>query len=312
MRRFINMKAQILKQLRTKTDFVSGQEISQHLGISRVAVWKHIQKLQSLGYTIESGPKGYSLLRSPDTPFAWEFPQRESDIHYFSQIESTMDIARKLARQGCPALTVATTDIQSKGRGRMDRNWQSPPGGLYFTIVLRPDISPITSPLINFTASLVLVQTMQALFQVEARVKWPNDILVGNKKICGMLSEMEVEADIVSFINIGIGININNDPPPDVSSASSIRKITGRAYSRKNFLAGYLDRLEDRLGKQDLGDVIPEWKVYSATLGQNVKIATRKGATEGLAVDVDDNGALLVRQVDGSIKKIYYGDCFHI
>ena len=127
----------------------------------------------------------------------------------------------------------------------MDRNWQSPIGGLYFTIVLRPHISPAMSPLVNFMASIALAQTMETSFQIKARVKWPNDILVENEKVCGMLSEMEAEADVVSFINIGIGININNDPPLDVATASSIKKITGKAFSRKAFLANYLDRLEE-------------------------------------------------------------------
>ncbi len=174
-----------------------------------------------------------------------------------------------------------------------------------------PEISLVLSPLLNYAASLVLSQTIQETCQVEAKVKWPNDILVQDHKISGMLSEMEAEADLVSFINIGIGININNTPSTDVPSASSIKSITGRTHNRREFLSEYLNRLEYRLRNQDLGTVIAEWKTCTATLGRQVKVVTRTGVTQGTAVDVDEGGALVVRIADGSLKKVFYGDCFH-
>lgn len=305
------MKSQLLSILNKTNVFISGETLSQHLGVSRVAIWKHIQKLQACGYDIHSGPKGYRLIRSPDTPFPWEFPKRESRIHFFDTASSTMDIARDLARKGCPDFTVVIAENQTSGRGRMDRKWWSPEGGLYFTLVMRPDIPPVISPLVNFGTAFVLARTLREFCGVEARVKWPNDILIHGSKVSGMLSEMESAGDQVSFVNIGIGINMNNDLPPDLPFATSIKKISGKTCSRKAFLSEFLDHLEKRMHQPDLASVITEWKSCSATLGRQVRIISRQGVAEGKAVDVDPNGALIVRTADGTLKKIFYGDCIH-
>ena len=305
------MKSQLLNILNQNNVFISGETLSQHLGVSRVAIWKHIQKLQACGYDIHSGPKGYRLIQSPDTPFPWEIPKRESRIHFFDTASSTMDIARDLARKGCPDFTVVIAENQTSGRGRMDRKWWSPEGGLYFTLVMRPDIPPVMSPLVNFGTAFVLARTLRKFCGVEARVKWPNDILIHGSKVSGMLSEMESAGDQVSFVNIGIGINMNNDLPPDLPFATSIKTISGKTCSRKAFLSEFLDRLEKRMHQQDLANVITEWKSCSATLGRQVRIVSRRGVTEGEAVDVDPNGALIVRTADGTLKKIFYGDCIH-
>ncbi len=305
------MKSQLLKILNEKTDFISGEALSKHLGVSRVAVWKHIQKLQACGYDIHSGPRGYRLIRSPDTPFPWEFPERESRMHFFDTAGSTMDIARELARKGCPDFTVVIAETQTSGRGRMDRNWVSPQGGLYFTLVIRPHIPPVMSPLVNFGTAVVLARTLQEFCGVDARVKWPNDVLIHGRKVSGMLSEMEAAGDQVSFVNIGIGINMNNDLPPDLPCATSIKNTSGKTCSRIAFLSEFLNRLENRIHQPDLTSVIAEWKTCSATLGQPVRIVSRQGVTEGKAVDVDPNGALVVRTAGGVLKKMYYGDCFH-
>ena len=238
------MKSKLLKKLKEACEIVSGETLSKHLGVSRVAIWKHIQKLQACGYDIHAGPKGYRLIRSPDTPFPWEIPERESRIHFFDSAGSTMDIARNLARKGCPDFTVVIAETQTSGRGRMDRNWWSPAGGLYFTLVIRPHIPPVMSPLINFGAAVVLARTLQEICGVDARVKWPNDILIHGKKVAGMLSEMEAAGDQVSFVNIGIGINMNNDLPSGLPTATSVRKISGKICSRKAFLTEFLNRLE--------------------------------------------------------------------
>lgn len=305
------MKSVLLKNFNENNGFISGEALSKQLGISRVAIWKHIQKLQSCGYDIRSGPKGYQLVQSPDTPFPWEFPEREVRIHYYDRLGSTMDMARQLARKGCPDFTVVIAETQNQGRGRMDRVWSSPEGGLYFTMVLRPHVPPVMSPIVSFGAALILAQTLNHCCGVDARVKWPNDILVQGKKVSGMLSEMEADSDIVSFINIGIGINMNNDPPPDVPTAASIKHISGKECSRKVFLGQYLNLLEHRIHQEDLGTIIPEWKKWSATLGQQVRIVSRQGVTEGKAVDIDATGALMVQNTKGKVTKVYYGDCFH-
>jgi BirA family biotin operon repressor/biotin-[acetyl-CoA-carboxylase] ligase len=305
------MKAHILKLLRAQNTNVSGEVLSSAMGISRVSVWKHIHKLQELGYDIMSSPSGYRLIDSPDIPFPWEFADRGFKIVYYPELPSTMNAARDLARKKCPDFTVVVAGRQTRGRGRLKRQWLSDDGGLYFTMVLRPDIPVLLSSRVNFLASLTLARVLRELFQIDAAVKWPNDILVAGLKISGMLSELEAESDRVLFINIGMGINVNNDPAVVEPGASSLKKITGREISKKMLLARFLDEFEKRLKRVEFENVISEWKKYTVTLNRQVKIVTHKEVSEGLAVDVEQDGALVLELADGSRKKIVYGDCFH-
>ena len=305
------MKAHILKLLRSQNSIVSGEVLSSATGISRVSVWKHIHKLQELGYDIMTSPSGYRLIDSPDIPFPWEFADRGFKIVYYPELPSTMDAARDLARKKCPDFTVVVAGRQTRGRGRLKRQWLSDDGGLYFTMVLRPDIPVLLSSRVNFLASLTLARVLRELFQIDAAVKWPNDILVDGLKISGMLSELEAETDRVLFINIGMGINVNNDPAVVEPGASSLKKITGREISKKMLLARFLDEFEKRMKKVEFENVISEWKKYTVTLNRQVKIVTHKEVSEGFAVDVEQDGALVLELADGSRKKIVYGDCFH-
>jgi len=274
-------------------------------------VWKHIHKLQGFGYNILTSANGYQLIASPDILYPWEFPDREARIHYFPELSSTMDSAKGLARKNCPDFTVVIAGRQTKGRGRLHRQWVSDEGGLYFTLVLRPDIPLPMSSRVNFLAALTLARVLRDMYQIEAAVKWPNDILVNDRKLSGMLSELEAEADRVFFINIGMGINVNNDPTGVEPGAISLKNMLGREISRVRLLARFLDEFEDRLKNAEFENVISEWKQYTVTLQRQVRIVTQREVTEGLAVDVDENGALIVKLADGSIKKIIYGDCFH-
>jgi BirA family biotin operon repressor/biotin-[acetyl-CoA-carboxylase] ligase len=305
------VKGQILNILKTETRVVSGEILSARLGISRVAVWKHIKKLQEVGYNIEATPKGYLFISAPDALYPWEFEEKEYRVHYFDEVDSTMDIARELARKDCPHFTVVVAGRQKQGRGRLKRTWLSSQGGLYFTIVVRPQIPPVLSSRVNFAASMILAQTLRNMFNINAMVKWPNDVLVDGRKISGILSEMEAEIDRVSFISIGIGINVNNDPTPHEPMATSLKKILGKKVPRIEVLKVFLDRFEDALNDADFDNVVSEWKRYTQTLNRHVRIVTAHDVSEGLAVDVDDNGALMLKLADGSVKKIIYGDCFH-
>ena len=304
------MKGRILSILRQSEAMVALERLSTDLEIPVVSLEKEIQQLRELGYEIDSAPGGYRLGRSPDIPFPWEFPGRESHIHYFDEVSSTMDIARDLARQDCPHLTVVIAGRQAKGRGRLKRTWLSAEGGLFFNMVLRPPIPPSLSYKVNFIASLVLSRTLQNLYGINARVKWPNDVLVDGKKISGILAEMEAGADRVSYINIGIGINVNNDPTSVELKATSVRKVLNRTVSRRDLLSEFLDAFEKRLDRIVSDDVISEWKQETITLNQKVQIVTTQGVSEGIAIDVTDTGALLLQQADGTIKTVVYGDCF--
>ncbi|MFQ5486130.1 MAG: biotin--[acetyl-CoA-carboxylase] ligase [Desulfobacterales bacterium] len=232
-------------------------------------------------------------------------------MHYFPEVDSTMNIARDMARTGCPHFTVVVAGRQVKGRGRLKRQWYSPEGGLYFTIVLRPGFTPIFSTRLIFCASLTLARLLNKEYSVPAQVKWPNDILVKGKKISGILSEIAVEGDRVKFINIGIGINVNIEPAFRVPESISLKEILKRDVSRKEFLAMFLDDFEYRIDHTDLSHIVSEWKQNSATLNRKIRIVTQNEVLEGMAKDVDENGTLILGLADGSEKKIVHGDCFH-
>jgi BirA family biotin operon repressor/biotin-[acetyl-CoA-carboxylase] ligase len=305
------MKRRILENLRTNDGAVSGQALSARLGISRVSIWKHIQQLQALGYEIISSGKGYHLINSPDEPYPWEFAGRESKIIYHAELASTMDAAKELARKGCPNFTAVIAGRQTGGRGRLNRQWSSEKGGLYFTMVLRPDLPPVLSFRVGFLASLTLARILNEMFGIDVRVKWPNDLLVDECKICGMLSELEAEADRLTFINIGIGLNVNNNPPPIEPAATSLKTILGVRVSQNDILSRYLDSFEAQMQATAYDDVIERWKQFTVTLNRHVRVVTTREVYTGKAVDVDDTGALILKCSDGSLKTIRYGDCFH-
>ena len=286
--------------------------MSGRLGVSRVSVWKHIRGLQAAGYPIESTPKGYRLSERPDLLNPWEFPGREDRLHCYAEAASTMSLARDLAREGCPPFTVVTADRQSQGRGRLGRVWHSPPGGLYFTIVLRPELPPQLSSLTTFAAGLTWVCLLQEDFGVRVGLKWPNDMLAGERKLSGMLSEMEARGEMLTFVNIGIGINVNNDPALEEPQSIALSQLTGHPLSRRDLLENFLDRFERRMGDpRGLDTVIAEWKPHAVTLNRAVKIVTTRETVTGLARDVDETGALILELADGSRKRILHGDCFH-
>jgi BirA family biotin operon repressor/biotin-[acetyl-CoA-carboxylase] ligase len=222
-----------------------------------------------------------------------------------------MDAAKQMARKGCPEFTTVIAGRQKSGRGRLNRQWFSDQGGLYFTVVLRPDLPPVLSFRISFLASLTLAKTLNDMFGLDVRVKWPNDLLVDERKVCGMLSELEAEADRVAFINIGIGINVNNDPSGIEPAATSLKAILGRKVSIKDIVARYLDAFEQRVQTMASDRVIEEWKTYTVTLNREVRVVTTREVFSGRAIDVDANGALVLKCADGSTQKVLYGDCFH-
>ena len=306
------MKTAILNILRRSGDRVSGEQLSAELGVSRVSIWKHIRALQAAGHPIEATSKGYRLGDEGDVLSAYAIPGREGTIHYYPEVPSTMGIARDLAREGCPHLTAVVAGRQLQGRGRLDRSWASADGGLYFTVVVRPHLPVLAAFRVNFRASATLAHVLRDQFEVPASVKWPNDILVGERKLAGLLSEMETRGELVSFINIGIGINVNNDPGPEAPDAVSIRELLGRPVPRRRLLAGFLDAFEARLeADPSLSGAIEDWKARTVTIGRSVRVVTTTGVSEGTAEDVDETGALILRRPDGTAETVIYGDCFH-
>ncbi len=305
------MKDRILAHLaRGDDEFVSGVEMSNALGISRVAVWKHIKTLVNEGYDIESSPRGYGLTTCRDL-VRFSLEQTNENIRFYPTMDSTMDRARHLARKGVPHFTVVVAERQTKGRGRLNRAWLSQKGGLWFTIILRPDLPPQLSFKVNFAASLCLARTLNQLFDINARVKWPNDILVNNQKLVGLLSEMETRGDMISFVNVGIGINVNNQPETEQPNAVSISTLAGQKVSRTDILSAFLHRFQRTLDTILEQNIIELWKEQTATIGRQVRIETLNEQFQGLALDVDDTGALILMNEDQTTRRVIYGDCFY-
>ncbi|MBU8911919.1 MAG: biotin--[acetyl-CoA-carboxylase] ligase, partial [Desulfobacterales bacterium] len=295
---------------------ISGVKLSSALNISRVAVWKHIKTLKESGFDIESRPKGYVLLNHDDLLLPFCFNEEfEKKIFHFQELETTMDKAKILAKNGAPHLSVVIAENQTTGRGRLNRKWFSSKGGLWFTLILKPDTPPPLSYIYNFAASLSLSRSLNRLFDVNVSVKWPNDILLNGKKLVGLLSEMETRGDMVEFINIGIGINVNNAPRTYEPRAVSLKDVLHKTVSRRLILETFLDDFKNRIQPPiqtiNCHQIIEQWKKQTSTIGSRVRIETFGDMHEGLAVDVDETGALMIQDKTGEIKKIIYGDCFH-
>jgi len=305
-------KKQILKALRECGGYLSGETLSNQLGTSRVSIWKHIRSLKEDGYVIEASPRGYRLVSSPDLLLPYEFPGLEQRIHYFPEIGSTMDAARELAKKGVGEGTIVIAEAQTRGRGRLSREWLSPGGGIYFTFVLRPVISPAYAPRINLMASIAVAATIRKLFGLKAELKWPNDVLIEGRKVCGILAEMDAEMDVVNFVNVGIGINANTSIPQFEKMVTSLKGALGREISRKEFLSALLMEIERLQPLLMNADLLQEWKKLSITLNKDVRIAAPGEVIVGRAIDIDTTGALIVKKRNGSLKKVVAGDCIHL
>jgi len=306
------MKGQILEALRKCSDYLSGEMLSNQLGTSRVAIWKQIRSLKKDGYTIEASPRGYKLISSPDLLLPYEFPDLEQRMHHFWEIGSTMDAARELAKKGAEERTIVIAEVQTRGRGRLSREWLSPKGGIYFTLILRPKISPAYAPRINLMASVAVATTIGKLLGLKAELKWPNDVLIEKKKVCGILAEMDAEMDVVNFVNLGIGINANNSIPQFEKTATSLKRALGREISRKKFLAALLVEINRRQARLMDVDLLEEWKELSGTLNKYVRILSPGEVIVGRAINIDTTGALIVKERDGSLKKAVAGDCIYL
>jgi BirA family biotin operon repressor/biotin-[acetyl-CoA-carboxylase] ligase len=306
------MNGRILDALRECGGYLSGETLSQRLGVSRVSVWKHIRGLRKDGYVVQSSPRGYRLISSPDLLFPYEFPDLEQRIHYFPEIGSTMDVARELARRGARAGTIVVAESQTGGRGRLSRQWLSPQGGIYFTLILRPKIAPAYAPRINLLAAIAVAATIRKLFGLEAELKWPNDVLIAGKKVCGILAEMDAELDVVNFVNVGIGINANNSATRFEKTATSLKEVLGREISRKGFLGALITEIERWQPLLMKADLLKEWKELSATLNKEVTVMSLGEELTGQAVDIDSTGALILKDRNGSLRTILAGDCVHL
>lgn len=209
------VKRELLKALHER-EVVSGDVIASKLGISRVAVWKHVKELIELGYEIESTPRGYKLLKGPNKPYPWELNVK---AYYFLRVNSTMNVAKELARKGEEEWTFVIAEEQTAGRGRLKRHWISQRGGLYFSVILRPRMKLTEVEKILIPSSLAVAKTIEE-YGLRPQVGSAGDVFINGKKVAGILVEAEGELDMVNFLILGIGVNVNNDIPEELSATS--------------------------------------------------------------------------------------------
>lgn len=290
---------------------ISGADLAERLDVTRAAIWKHVEALREEGFVIDS-EQGYRLESIPefgglaveyglDAPF---------EIEYHDSIGSTNDRAREAASEGAANLVVLA-DEQTGSRGRLDREWRAPSGGIWVSPVLRPDIPPAHAPLVTL-AGAVATTTAAREAGVDAGIKWPNDVLVptadGDRKLAGILTEMEGEADRVSWIVPGIGINANIDADELPSGATSLREQVGDV-DRRVFTQRVLETLQELLTDEDA--ILDRWREHALTLGRRVRVETSDGVVEGEATDIERPGTLLV-DTGAETLRVHAGDCEHL
>ena len=320
-----SIKDEILKRLlQANGEAVSGQELADALGVSRTAVWKHMQTLQAEGYSFETvKKKGYVLKSVPNSLNPTQinlFLHTErfgKTIHYYDVLDSTQTIAHKLAQDGAPEGTVVISEEQTAGRGRMARPWESAHGtGIWMTVIVRPDVTPQQASSYTLVVAVAISKAIKALYKnVEPAIKWPNDLLIDGKKCTGILTEMRAEADCVQALLVGIGINANQiveDFSPEIANiATSLRLAAGEEINRAALVATilqYLEQYTERYVKYGFASIKDEWEQASCTIGQRIEVTTLREKFEGVASGITDEGVLQVRLDDGTVRTIYSGD----
>lgn len=317
------MRSKILNLLRnTAEEYISGEDIARKLQVSRTAVWKHIHELKQAGYAIEShSRKGYALIDTPDLLLPNEIKNKLSskilgnEINYYDEVDSTNNKAKSLAAQGASDGAIVVSETQSGGRGRLARGWVTPYAkGIWLSVILKPDFLPQEAPKCTLMAAVAVVKAIEHVAKIKTGIKWPNDILYEGKKLVGILTEMNAEMDKINYVVIGMGINVNLDVADFTdelqSIATSLSLIKGEKISRVELLCEVLRQLEDvyqSVREQGFSDTLAQWRKYSITLGQHVNVIGQNKTFDGIAVDIDKDGALMVK-TNGEIRTVLAGD----
>jgi BirA family biotin operon repressor/biotin-[acetyl-CoA-carboxylase] ligase len=313
----------ILEMLRDRQGRLSGAEISKILGISRSAIWKHINVLRREGYQIEAkSASGYQLIAPPSHLTAWEIEasldteQIGKKVHFFPDADSTNTVAFQLALHGASEGEVVVVEAQTAGKGRMGRRWESPVGvNIYLSIILRPLFAPSKIPMITLMTAVACAEAIEEATEVLPAIKWPNDLLLGNKKLGGILTEADMEMDRINFVIVGIGINVNMRhsafPSSLRDSATSLQEALGKEVSRVSLIQAILRRFElwYTKFKEGKGEAITRrWEELSQMRGKKVAITFMGETVQGKALEIDADGALLIQDERGEVKRIVAGD----
>lgn len=316
------MKDEILRQLKAARDFISGQELCRQFAVSRTAVWKVIRQLQEEGYEIEAvRNRGYRLLSSRDILSETELKNFITGevfgacLIYCKEVDSTNNLAKRLAEDGAPHGALAVAESQQNGKGRRGRSWISPPGtGIWMSIVMRPDFIPAKASALTLVAALAVQRAIAEMLEVESFIKWPNDIVVDGRKICGILTEMNSDMDGIHYIITGIGINVNQDSFPEEleKTATSLKIQTRREVRRAKLIGEVLKWMEVYynifIRTEDMSLLIREYNQVMVNRGREVTVLEPKGRWTGIAQGINQEGELLVETAGGAVRTVGSGE----
>lgn len=316
----MNIKTGILRELKKTKEYISGQALCEKFGVSRTAVWKVINQLKEEGYDIASVTnKGYILNERPDILSTCEIESELEDgfvtnILYYDEIDSTNTKAKLLGEEGAPTGTLVVSDCQLSGKGRRGKSFDSPAGqSIYMTILLRPDIEPYKASMLTIITAMAVRNSLEEVCGIKGGIKWPNDIVVQGKKLCGILTEMSAELMQVNYVVVGIGINVNNDDMPQELSevAVSAKMITGRKWKRSSIIARvmhwfgiYYDRF---MQTKDLSGIRDEYNSYLINYNDEIVVIKEKDSYSAIARGLAEDGELIIER-DGHLEKIMSGE----
>ena len=307
------------------SEYLSGEDLSDVLKISRVAVWKHIKKIQSLGYKIESKQKlGYRLISETEKLLPWEITKDLKTktvgkrVYYFEEIDSTQNFAEQIALDEKENGTIVVAEKQTAGKGRLDRKWTSPKGGIWFSLIIHPKFDVSTSTLVPIAGAVALAKAIKNTLNIDVSVKWPNDITLNGKKVAGMLVDASFQANNIDYLILGIGINFDIDAKKIEKRLSKSANFYGVNSLRKKddstppkiLLREFLVQFEKilmQLNKGEKAKIVKEWTKKADKIGKKISINTSDGKISGVAQGIDNDGALKLKTSKG-IKKIFVGD----
>lgn len=314
----------ILSALRASPDGVSGAELASRLGVSRAAIWARIEELRKLGYEVDAAPhRGYRLVSVPDVLHADDLMARLGqvrcigrDIWVFRETASTNDVADKLGRDGAAEGVVVFAESQSRGRGRLGRRWASAARkGLWLSVLLRPRLPVQAVTQVTVMTAVAVARAVRRMTGLSVEIKWPNDLLLGGRKVAGILTELTAELDRVRYVVVGIGVDVNQTSgefPSEIRGmATSLRMAAGRVVDRAELAAAVLGELDEdyaRLAAGDFAALADEWASVCTTLGQEVTVRVGERRWQGRAEALDSEGALLLRTEHGRLERLTGGD----
>lgn len=316
------MKAAILKMLREADGYVSGQEICAEFGVSRTAVWKVVRQLQEEGYQVEAvRSKGYRIVDAPDVMTAEEVKSQIDtewagrNVIYYPETDSTNLRIKQLGDEGAPHGTLVVADRQTKGRGRRGRSWESPGSScIYMSLLLRPDMAPDKAPMLTLVMACSAAEGIMDCADAEVRIKWPNDLIVGGKKLVGILTEMSTQIDYINHVTIGVGINVNiKEFPEEIKeTATSLYLETGTAIKRAPVIAAVMRHFEEDykvfMQTEDMSGLMEKYSRLLINKDREVVILGRESQYTARAEGISRTGELIVRREDGTIENIRAGE----